>query len=174
MEKCRIEIRWVQQEDIQELGFAYSEAYRNAYQGIVPDEYLAQITPQVKEAYFHTLLTQERVRAAIALMDERIAGCMVLTTRSDDDLHSRSGEITAIYLLQEYRGNGLGKKLLEWGIEKLKAFACPTVAIWVLRENSGAIRFYEKQGFVRDGAERLIRRGQEFVQYRYVLGRGKR
>lgn len=144
-----IEIRWAQLEDIQDLSLVYSEAYRNAYQGIIPDEYLNQVIPEVREEYFYTALTQGEERVAIAFID--------------------NGKITAIYLLQNYRGIGLGKTLLQWGIEKLKAFGCTTVAIWVLRENPNAIRFYEKQGFVRDGAERLISRGKELIQFRYLL-----
>lgn len=164
-----IEIRWAQLEDIQALSLVHSEAYRNAYQGIIPDEYLNQVTLEVREEYFYTALTQGEDRVAIALIDKKTVGCMVIKACSDDDLQSHSGEITAIYLLQNYRGIGLGKTLLKWGIEKLKAFGCTTVAIWVLRENSNAIRFYEKQGFVRDGAERLISRGKELIQFRYLL-----
>ncbi|CAG7658010.1 hypothetical protein PAECIP111802_06920 [Paenibacillus allorhizosphaerae] len=50
------EIRWTQTGDIQELGLVYSEAYRNAYKGIIPDEYLNQVTPKVRQEYFLELL----------------------------------------------------------------------------------------------------------------------
>jgi GNAT superfamily N-acetyltransferase len=164
-----IEIRWAQLEDIQDLGLVHSEAYRNAYQGIIPDEFLNQVTPEVSGEYFCTALTQGEERVAIALIDKRTVGCMVLKACSDDDLQKHSGEITAIYLLQNHRGIGIGKTILKWGIGKLKDFGCSKVAIWVLRENLNAIRFYEKQGFVRDGAERLISRGKELIQYKYIL-----
>ena len=164
-----IEIRWAQLEDITALSLVYSEAYRNTYQRIIADEYLNQVTPEIRREYFYTALTQEEERVAIALIDKKTVGCMVLKACSDDDLPSHSGEITAIYLLQNYRGIGLGKTLLKWGVEKLKDCGCTTVAIWVLRENPKAIRFYEKQGFVRDGAERVISRGKELNQIRYLL-----
>lgn len=163
-----IEIRWAQLEDIRDLSLVHSEAYRNAYQGIIPDKYLNQVTPKVREKYFYTALTQGEERIAIAIHDKKTVGCMILKACGDDDLQSHSGEIAAIYLLQNYRDIGLGKTLLKWGIEKLKAFGCTTVAIWVLRENHKAIRFYEKQGFTRDGAERLISRGKELIQFRYL------
>ncbi|CAG7658341.1 GNAT family N-acetyltransferase [Paenibacillus allorhizosphaerae] len=163
-----IEIRWAQLDDIQELGFVHSEAYRNAYQGIIPDEYLNQVTPKVREEYFYRALTQGEERVAIAVIDKKTVGCMVLKSCSDDDLQSHSGEIAAIYLLKKHRGIGLGEMLLKWGIEKLKAIGCTKVVVWVLRENLNAIRFYERQGFVRDGAERLINRGKELIQFRYI------
>ena len=57
-----IEIRWAQLEDIQELGLVYSEAYRNAYQGIIPDEYLNQVTPKVREATEELVVLNEELR----------------------------------------------------------------------------------------------------------------
>ncbi|WP_461671116.1 GNAT family N-acetyltransferase [Mycobacterium tuberculosis] len=163
-----IEIRWAQLEDIQRLGFIHSEAYRNAYQGIIPDDYLNQVTPKTSEALFHTALTQGNEHVAIALVDKKTVGCMVLKAGSDEDIQCCGGEITAIYLLQTYRGIGHGKKIMEWGLEMLKAFGCVKGEIWVLRANVNAIRFYEKQGFVRDGAERTISRGKELIQLRFA------
>jgi ribosomal protein S18 acetylase RimI-like enzyme len=95
---------------------------------------------------------------------------MVLKTCSDDDLQNNGGEISAIYLLQNYRGVGLGKQFLKWGMERLKDFGFTTVVIWVLKENQKAIRFYEMQGFVHDGTERFIERGKELIQLRYLKG----
>ncbi|MDQ0914735.1 GNAT family N-acetyltransferase [Paenibacillus sp. V4I5] len=133
------EIRWAQLEDTQELGYVHSEAYLNTYQGIMPDEYLNQVTPKVRERYFYTALVQRVERVAIALIDKKAVGCMVLKASSDDDLN-HSGEISAIYLLQNYRGVGLGKQLLKWGMDRLKDFGFTTVVIWVLKENRNAIR----------------------------------
>jgi ribosomal protein S18 acetylase RimI-like enzyme len=162
------EIRWAQLEDAQELGFVHSEAYRNAYQGIIPDEYLNQVTPNVREKYFHNALIQGTERIAIALNDKKAVGCMVLKVCDDEGLKKYSGEISAIYLLQNYRGNGIGKQLLNWGIERLKDSGFIMAVLWVLKENQNAIRFYEKQGFLHDGTERIITRGRDLIQVRYL------
>jgi hypothetical protein len=80
------EIRWAQQEDALELGFVHSEAYRNAYQGIMPDEYLDQITPEGRERYFYNALIQGTERIAIALNDQKAVGYMGLKVCSDNDV----------------------------------------------------------------------------------------
>ncbi|XEC96407.1 N-acetyltransferase family protein [Paenibacillus tarimensis] len=162
------EIRWAQLEDTRELGFVHSEAYRNAYQGIMPDEYLNQVTPNVSERYFYNALVKETEHIAIVLNDNKAVGYMMLKACSDNDLEKTSGEISAIYLLENYRGIGLGKQLLNWGIEKLKDFGFNIIVLWVLKENIYAIRFYEQQGFVLDGTERIIIRGRELIQVRYL------
>lgn len=164
-----IEIRWAQMEDIEEIGLVYSEAYRNTYQGIIPDEYLNLVTPKVREEYFCTALTQGEQQIAIAVMEKNIVGCMVLKTCCYDDLQGHCGEIAAIYLHQNYRGIGIGKTLLTWGIENFDSIGYKTIVLWVLRDNLNAIQFYEKQGFVHDGTERLITRGNEFIQFRYIM-----
>ncbi|WP_090799427.1 GNAT family N-acetyltransferase [Paenibacillus sp. GP183] len=78
-----------------------------------------------------------------------------------------SGEISAIYLVQNFRAIGLGKQLLNWCLEKLKDLGYTTAILWVLKENKNAISFYEKQGFWHDGIERKIFRDIELSQIRY-------
>ena len=61
------------------------------------------------------------------------------------------GEIFALYVLADYYGKGVGRKLMDVGLEQIKHFS--QVRLWVLKENRRAIRFYEKCGFQPDGTE---------------------
>jgi ribosomal protein S18 acetylase RimI-like enzyme len=63
------------------------------------------------------------------------------------------GEIFALYVLSEYRGMGIGRRLMDAGLEKLKEY--PKIHVWLLKENRRAFRFYEKCGFQSDGTEKL-------------------
>lgn len=161
------EIRWAQLKDVQDLGFVHSESYRNAYKGIMPDDYLDEYTPIVREKYFYNALLHGTEQIAVMLVDSKAVGCMIIKACSDNDLQPCSSEISAIYLLQNYKGMGLGKHLLNWGIDKLKELGYTTAILWVLKENKHAIRFYEHQHFVTDGAERQIFRGRNLIQIRY-------
>ena len=162
-----IEIRWAKLEDARDLGFVHSESYRNTYKGIMPDDYLNQYTPIVRERYFYKALIQGAEEIAIMLVDNKAVGCLILKACTDDGIQKCGGEIAALYLIQNYRGNGLGKHLLKWGIDKLKEGGYDTALLWVLKENKHAIRFYERQNFVHDGTERLINRGRQLIQIRY-------
>ena len=55
-------------------------------------------------------------------------------------------ELGAIYVLAEYHGTGAGQALLDAAIGDEPAF------LFVARGNPRAIRFYERNGFVFDGA----------------------
>lgn len=55
--------------------------------------------------------------------------------------------ITDLYVLPEYRGRGIGRKLLEECISRLKAKGYSRVRLSVWVENSRAIKLYDSLGF---------------------------
>lgn len=59
-----------------------------------------------------------------------------------------SGEIYAIYVIKEYQGLGLGKKLFMTAIKKLIQSGYNSMILNVLKGNN-TIRFYEKYGGVK-------------------------
>ena len=100
-------------------------------------------------------------------MDKKAIGFIVIGKCRDNDLDDMYGEIWGIYLLKNYWGKGYGKRLINWGIDRIKEFGYYKTSLWVLKDNTNARRFYENLGFISDGAEKLITRGKELVQIRY-------
>lgn len=64
---------------------------------------------------------------------------------------ARAGEVYQLYLLREFQGKGHGSYLLELATEWLKHSGFSSIYIGVFSENSGAIRLYERFGFVKVG-----------------------
>ena len=56
-------------------------------------------------------------------------------------------EIQRIYVLQEYKGRYIGKKLIQKAIEIAKSNSLIYIRLGVWENNINAIKFYEKQGF---------------------------
>ncbi|MNI52114.1 Mycothiol acetyltransferase [compost metagenome] len=162
-----IQIRLAGLEDAKDLGLVQSESYRNAYKDIMPDEFLREYTPISRESYFNNALSKGTEHIAIMLVDNKTVGFLILKACSDNDLDDSYGEISAIYLLQHFRGKGFGIQLFNWGIEKLINLGFSSAALWVLKENKNAIGLYGQQEFVPDGTERVIFRGRELSQIRY-------
>ena len=52
--------------------------------------------------------------------------------------------VYGIYILDEYRGKGLGRQFMDF-IKTYRPQA--TISLWVLEVNANARRFYEKNGF---------------------------
>lgn len=61
------------------------------------------------------------------------------------------GEIRAIYVLEKHWRKGVGSSLLEYAMAALSV-DYKEVVLWVLDSNIGAIEFYQRHGFARDGA----------------------
>jgi mycothiol synthase len=59
------------------------------------------------------------------------------------------GEVKLIGVLPPWRGRGLGRALLRWGVRHLQGRDVPTVALAVSAANDHALRMYEAHGFRR-------------------------
>ncbi|MEM7382668.1 MAG: GNAT family N-acetyltransferase, partial [Bacteroidota bacterium] len=70
-----------------------------------------------------------------------------LDVQSDFIEASRVGQLQKIYVLKDFLGYGIGLKLQNTLISKATDLECDMVWLSVLRENSRAIRFYQKNGF---------------------------
>ena len=80
------------------------------------------------------------------------------------------GEIWAIYLLEEFRGKGNGKMLLEFAVNELKRNDPKEIFLWVFEGNGGARRFYENHNFAFDGTKKEKSTwGGPLTLVRYVL-----
>ena len=75
-------------------------------------------------------------------------------------------EIISVHTLPSSWGTGLGAAMME---EALKQIGDRRVFLWVFKDNIRARRFYEKQGFRWDGAER-VSQFDGALEVRYVKG----
>lgn len=64
-----------------------------------------------------------------------------------NDLISKTAYITMIAVKNEYKGNGIGKKLLKLSEVFAIKFGMKYIKLEVHKENISAIRFYEKSGY---------------------------
>ncbi|EFM12411.1 GCN5-related N-acetyltransferase [Paenibacillus curdlanolyticus YK9] len=149
----------------------HAAAYREAYRGIMDEQYLAAYTPENRQTHYAKLVEAGdggTSRAAILSINGEPAGCLLICSSKDADLADGYGEIDALYLLPDSKGRGYGRLLLSWGMGRLAEQGCSAYVLWVLEENEAARRFYERMGFHADGASRIIERGRKLVQLRYI------
>ncbi|MFW6298312.1 MAG: GNAT family N-acetyltransferase [Bacillota bacterium] len=60
----------------------------------------------------------------------------------------------AVYILKDYQRRGIGRALLDACYKALSSFE--SIIVWVLESNHDAIRFYESEGFDRDGKSKTV------------------
>ena len=134
--------------EIRSKAFVHWRCWHEAYAGIVSPAYLNKLTLEKCEE----LAFRWRDNLLVAKEGERVVGFVGYGDRCEEA--PDTGEIFALYVLPEYRGTGVGQRLMRAGMEKLAAY--PRIALWVLKGNARAIRFYEKNGFRADGEEKEL------------------
>ena len=168
-----MEIRYAIPEDIPGMGRVYADTWKAAYQGMIPKEYLHDLTAsRWEERYRQTLNREGSPKAAVLVHEGQVIGVSSFIQTRDEDLPPSYGEIISIYVLPEYWQRGLGTRLLSWVAGELHAMGFSHCALWTLEENLRAQKAYERFGFTRDGA----RKSQEFcgvpvweIRYRMAL-----
>ncbi|WP_328493039.1 GNAT family N-acetyltransferase [Streptomyces sp. NBC_00414] len=78
-------------------------------------------------------------------------------------------ELYAIYVDPDRISRGVGRALLRASVARCAAVGHDRMLLWVVRENAGARRFYERAGFAADGAEEPFEvEGVDVPEVRYA------
>lgn len=154
------------------LGRIHSQAWQEAYKGIVPDDYLAGFTPEKRAAFFQRILpTTANENYLLYLHDMPIGMLAIGPVHEKDAATEGCGEVHALYLLQDAWGQGVGLAAMDFAIPRLLALGFDAIVLTVLSDNLRARRFYERYGFVPDSEEEPIMLGIPLPELRYRLRR---
>ena len=158
-------IRKALPEDTYNYTVCHISIWQSAYRGVVPDEYLENMSNEVEqrvEKYIDTLANPSDCEYYCAMLSEKMIGFIITELCT--------GEIWAIYLSKEYWGSGYGKEMLDFSVGELEKAGHNEVSLWVFEDNGRARRFYEKNSFVFDGTKREVNwyGGVPLVQFKYV------
>ncbi len=149
-------------EEIRGKAYVHWKSWQDAYTGLIDADYLANFTLEKAER----TAFRWRENLLVALDGGQVVGFTGYGAYQDDTLPD-TGEVYALYILREYYGTGLGRRLMDAALTQLKVY--PRVALWVLKDNARAIRFYQKCGFVPDGAEEILNLGGPAAEVRMCL-----
>jgi ribosomal protein S18 acetylase RimI-like enzyme len=73
----------------------------------------------------------------------------------DDPDDPRNGHIYSLYVRPSAGGRGIGRRLLEHGIEQCTAASERAMTLWVFEANVRARRLYSAAGFADDGGRQV-------------------
>lgn len=129
------------------------EAWRGAYAGLMPAEFLAALDaakglPRFEEAI------QSGPSMLVAELDAAVVGFAFFGASRDADATDATGEVIAINLLPSHWRRGVGRLLLDQSARRLQQQGFVHATLWVLHGNTRARAFYEALGWQPDGAEK--------------------
>ena len=149
-------------DEIRGKAYVHWKSWQESYRGIVDDGYLDRMTlAQTEEKAFRW-----RDNILVAKDGERVVGFVGYGPASGEE---GTGEIFALYVLEEYQRRGIGYALMREALSRLEG--CRVVVLWALKENDKAIRFYERVGFLPDGGEKEITLGAPVKGIRMTMER---
>ncbi len=155
-----IQIREACVDDARGIAEVHVASWRTTYRGIVPDEHLAQLSVERRaQRWLETLAVGVEV-IYVAKDDAehggRVVGFASGGAEREEDMPAYDGELYAVYILQEYHGQGLGQRLVRAIAERLDKHGFNAMLVWVLADNPSR-GFYERLGgqFVRERAIEL-------------------
>jgi ribosomal protein S18 acetylase RimI-like enzyme len=124
------------------------DSWRTTYRGLLPDAFLAELTYEARERTWRGILNAAGSREH-TFVAERPPGAMLGFAsggpeRTGDPAYQ--GELYAIYVLQPYQGQGLGRLLMRVVATALAEEGLRAMLLWVLADNHPARRFYEALG----------------------------
>ena len=144
------------------------DAWRAAYRGQMPDEYLASLQVAERERMWSGVLSRP-APAKLVVNEPLTAFCYYGPSR---DGEADLAEIYALYVQPDAWRQGAGRLLCEHAHADVRQREFPAVMLWVLTTNTGARNFYERIGYAPDGAERTNTRLTKFPlhEMRYRKG----
>ncbi len=83
----------------------------------------------------------------VAMVDGKVGGCCALRPRSSDE-HPDAAEMKRLYVRPEFRGTGLGKKLVDELMMRASNIGYRAILLDTLPSMSEAQQLYQRLGFV--------------------------
>ncbi|MEA4914180.1 MAG: GNAT family N-acetyltransferase [Christensenella sp.] len=150
-DQLKIEIRLAADEDIPAIAHIINEAWKTAYDGIIPQSYLNSIREEDKVKRLHEGLERVSHMRYFVLCENGVpVGAASLHRARNDDMPD-AAEFSFFYFLPTVWRKGYGTMLLNRLKEESAKAGFLRLCCWVLEENHRAISFYESQGLLRDG-----------------------
>jgi Acetyltransferases len=159
-----IAIRKALPEDARDYAHCRISCWQSAYKGIIDDEYLSAMSVEEKkyvEKYKTSLINPGICEYYCVMYSQKMIGFLIIDMRDCD--------IWAIYLVEEFRGKGYGKEVMDFAVTRLKPKAKKEISLWVFEENTAARRFYERYRFRLDSQKKESVYGKLLIQLRYIL-----
>jgi len=144
MSTVLIEIRRAKPSDAMAVAETHDQAWRTAYQGIIPGLELDKLITRRGPDWWDSAI-RKGSRIAILAFGDKVAGYANYGRNRARSLFY-DGEIYELYLRPEYQGLGFGRRLFTSARRDLSQTGLKSLVIWALSDNDPAVEFYKALG----------------------------
>jgi ribosomal protein S18 acetylase RimI-like enzyme len=150
--RCMIRLRAARPADARAIARIHVETWRSTYPGMVPDRTLIGMTVDEKASSWRHALANPATEEVVLVADAAGEGPVGFASagRNRERALPFAGEVHTLYVLPDWQNQGIGRRLLKAGFERLGAMGIASAVIWVLADNPSRF-FYERMGGKRAG-----------------------
>lgn len=168
MSTTLIEVRPAKAADATAIASTHDQAWRAAYQGIIPGAELEKLINRRGPQWWDSAI-RKGSRVSVLMFNDTLAGYANYGRNRARSLHFE-GEIYELYLRPEYQGLGFGRRLFVCARRDLAQSGLRSMVVWALSDNEPATDFYRALGgrMVARSSERFGSRSLDKVAFAWT------
>ncbi|MCM3172930.1 GNAT family N-acetyltransferase [Paenibacillus sp. MER 99-2] len=140
-----MQIREATIHDAEGIAKVHVDSWRTTYKGIIPEEFLKNLSyEQRTELWINNIKRTDSFVVIAENTEGEIIGFADCWKRETNTIPD-SGDLTSIYILDEYQGQGVGKELLKHLFFRFNSLGYQKIFVDVLEDNKTRF-FYEYYG----------------------------
>lgn len=143
-----IEIQKLNINNIPDYMRVNTQCWQETYKGIIDDEFLNKINNELEkniERKMERFKSEEEKKDYVIYLNKKPIG-MTSVGKSRIDKYPNSGELCSLYILNDVKDKGIGKKIFEHDVCILKKLGYDSMVIGCLKDNISANGFYQHMG----------------------------
>ena len=144
MSTTLIEVRPARTADAAAVASTHDDAWRSAYQGIIPGAELDKLINRRGPHWWESAI-RKGSRVSVLIFGDKVAGYANYGRNRARSLHF-DGEIYELYLRPEFQGLGFGRRLFSAARRDLVQSGLKSMVVWALSDNEPATEFYRALG----------------------------
>ena len=140
----QLSIRPARPDDADDIGAVHVATWRSAYPALLSHNTLTAMSTSYQAAYYEAMIRRHGgVFVAVAGPEEQVVG--FASVGRHRAATPGDGEIYTLYVLDDWREAGIGRRLMHAGARRLADDGCSSAFLWVLSDNPSRW-FYERLG----------------------------
>ena len=160
-------IRFNRIEDQIQMAHIKIDGWRGTYDQIIAEKYLNGMDYEEQAERYFRSFEEYKDKVLVAVRDNEVLGysCfnpMELSFKYDSELES-------LYIKNSEHHKGIGSALFKETAKELLSLGRRNMIIWCLKDNTNAIKFYEKLGGIRSETKMANIGGELYEEYGYYF-----